>query len=53
MLLSPSFNNLKYAAIHMDVVQPISDGRLHPEAGTKTLIPSVQGEACCQNTAVI
>ena len=24
----------------MDVVPPISDGKLHPDAGTKTLIPS-------------
>lgn len=51
--LSPSFNNLKYAAIHMDVVHPISDGKLHPDAGPKTLIPSAQGRAHCQNTALI
>lgn len=26
----PPFNNLKYAAIHMDVVHPISDGKKTP-----------------------
>lgn len=37
----------------MDVVHPTSDGKLHPVAGTKTLIPSAQGWARCQNTALI
>lgn len=27
----------------MDVVHPISEGKLNPDAGTKTLIPSGQG----------
>ena len=42
--LGPSYINLKYAWIHIDVVQPISDGKLHPDAGAKTLIPSLQGQ---------
>lgn len=37
----------------MDVVHPISEGKLHPDAGTKTLIPSAQGRSRCLNTTLI